>query len=427
MNIIFFSFSLLIISNLCNVNCIFNNNNLNNNKNDDPDDKVIIQGKKLFFESYKYYNNNTLFNSPRNKNSSYTLAKYDKNTDEYTPFPNEHFIYQDTTSKCGENFISIVSMEVDDEDYLYLLDEGSEQCPAKLYKMKIKGNKIEEKKIYNTTKILNTKDKILNDFVIDKINNYAYIIYYDGEGEENSKQTFKIIVIDLEKNEISKWKSVQIDFDENYLIDSELNQSYSKIFSHFQKKLVRISLSCDGESLFFSPFASRKIYSISTKDLREKDNVEKINEAYKNDATMSLISSNLGNLFFWGIEQKAIFLVGQIDNDLSRFDYRGFNKIEIKKNVSFISKISLEDGKLLLTYNNYVNESFSKREFFEKEIDEDNTYEKSYVYRCTGLIYKYDWKSIFVWIIFAIIVFFIIIFVLVENKQDFDNNNKKTN
>ena len=59
-----------------------------------------------------------------------------------------------------------------------------------------------------------------------------------------------------------------------------------------------------------------------------------------------------------------------------------------------------------------------KGDFLKKKIDEDNNYEKSYAYKCTGLIYKYDWKSLFVWIIFAIIVIFIIVFVLVENKQD---------
>ena len=117
-------------------------------------------------------------------------------------------------------------------------------------------------------------------------------------------------------------------------------------------------------------------------------------------------------------------MAAQLDNDLSRFDYRGFNKIEIPEGVTFISKISINDVALLLNYKKNINTSYIKTGFFEKRIDEDNNYEKTYVYKCTGLIYKYDWKSLFVWIIFAIIVVFIIIFVLVKNKQDLDNNKK---
>jgi hypothetical protein len=319
----------------------------------------------------------------------------------------------------------VISFEVDDEDYLYVLDEGNSNCSARLFKMKLNGNKIEENKIYNMIKFVNTQNILLNDFVIDKINNYAYIIYFDGTSKENNQQSLELIVVDLDTKNV-QFKEIKIDFDENYVISEELNQSFPKIFSSFSKKLVSISLSCDAEVLFISPFASRKIFSISTEALRESKSEFNIKEAYKNDATLSIMASDMGNLYFWGVEQKTIFMAAQLDNDLSRFDYRGFNKIEIPEGVTFISKISIANGTLLLTYKSHINGTYDERGFFEKKIDEDNNYEKSYVYKCTGLIYKYDWKSLFVWIIFAIIVIFIIVFVLVENKQDLDNN-KKTN
>ena len=430
MNIFFFLISSLIIFQFYDIYCFTNNNNLNSETiiridNDEFNEDDIIKGKQLLFESYKYYNNIILFNRPRNTQSNFTLAKYYNTTKKYKPFPNDEFNIYNNGNECGENFISVMSFEVDDENYLYILDEGSDKCPAKLYKMKMDGNKIEEKEIYNISKIVNIQNKLLNDFVIDKVNNYAYIIYIDGTSKESNKQTLQIIGIDLDKKNV-KFNEVKIDFDENYVISEELNQSFPKIFSYFSDKLVSISLSCDAEALFISPFASRKIYSISTEDLRENKKEIVINEAYKNDATLSLIASDMGNLYFWGVEQKTIFMAAQLDNDLSRFDYRGFNKIKIPEGVTFISKISIANGTLLLTYKSHINDTYDERGFFEKKIDEDNNYEKSYVYKCTGLIYKYDWKSLFVWIIFAIIVIFIIVFVLVENKQDLDNN-KKTN
>ena len=158
--------------------------------------------------------------------------------------------------------------------------------------------------------------------------------------------------------------------------------------------------------------------------MEEKDDIQ-INEAYKNDASSSLITSNMGNLYFSGIEQNVIYIIAQIDNDLSEFDYRSFGKIEIDEDISYISKISLANGVLYLTAKTFLSDGNFKSELIKIEIEEGNSYEKSYMNRCSGLIYKYDWKSYSVWIIFCLIVIFIVVFVLVENKQDFDNNKKE--
>ena len=256
MNIIFFSFLFLIVFLIYDINCFHNNYDLNPNTITNLDyvelnEEELIKGKKLFFESYKYYNNNILFNSPRNSNNNYTLAKYYNNTEDYKPFPNDEFNNYKNSNNCGESFISVISFEVDDEDYLYVLDEGNSNCSARLFKMKLNGNKIEENKIYNMIKFVNTQNILLNDFVIDKINNYAYIIYFDGTSKENNQQSLELIVVDLDTKNV-QFKEIKIDFDENYVISKELNQSFPKIFSSFSKKLVSISLSCDAEALFIS-------------------------------------------------------------------------------------------------------------------------------------------------------------------------------
>ena len=244
MNIFFFLISSLIIFQFYDIYCFTNNNNLNNETiiridNDEFNEDDIIKGKQLLFESYKYYNNIILFNRPRNTQSNFTLAKYYNTTKKYKPFPNDEFNIYNNGNECGENFISVMSFEVDDENYLYILDEGSDKCPAKLYKMKMDGNKIEEKEIYNISKIVNIQNKLLNDFVIDKVNNYAYIIYIDGTSKESNKQSLQIIGIDLDKKNV-KFNEVKIDFDENYVISEELNQSFPKIFSYFSDKLVTL-------------------------------------------------------------------------------------------------------------------------------------------------------------------------------------------
>ena len=225
--------------------------------------------------------------------------------------------------------------------------------------------------------------------------------------------------IDLENNQTKINKEIKIGFDEKYNIPSDLKKNLSSYISDFDKKLISISLSCDAEALFISPFVNRKIYSISTKELMEEKDDIQINEAYKNDASSSLITSNMGNLYFSGIEQNVIYIIAQIDNDLSEFDYRSFGKIEIDEDISYISKISLANGVLYLTAKTFLSDGNFKSELLKIEIEEGNSYEKSYMNRCSGLIYKYDWKSYSVWIIFCLIVIFIVI-----NAQKFYMNAK---
>ena len=423
---------LLIIINICEILSNYNNNNFNNRFFNNINSKNIhdedeLKGKKLLYESYKFYNDSILFNTPRNsKDLQYTLCKYNKDTKECVPFPNNETNDYEISIRTCNNFISIVSFEIDEENNIFALDEGSSNCPAKLHKLTFKNNNLEEQTFFDTNKFVNKANILLNDFVIDKINNFAYIIYSYNESKDSKEYPFGIIGIDLKTKETIDIK-LQIDFDENYLFSKHLKEKIENFLKGFEKKVISISLSCDGETLFICPFADRKIYSISTEDIREDNRNLVINQAYKNDATSSLITSNLGNLYFAGIEKNVIYIAGQIDNDLSRFDYRSLDKIEIKDEISYISKISLNNGTLYLTSKTFNDDNNFSSELIEKKIDGDNDYENSYMFKCSGLMYDYDWKSYFVWIIFAIIVIFILIFVFVEDYQDMEINNKKNN
>lgn len=425
---------LLIIFNICEILSnnnynVFNNNLFNNIDSKDITDDYDLLGKQLLYESYKFYNGSILFNTPRNHSSiQCTLCKYNKDTKQLIPFPNNEINdYAKSTQNCN-NFISIVSFEIDEDNNIFALDEGNSQCSAKLHKLTLSDNSLEEQTFFDINKHVNKINEIniiLNDFVLDKINNYAYIIYSNITSKDKNKYSFGIIGINLETKEIIDNK-LQINFDENYSFSENLKKKIKKYIEDFEKKVISISLSCDGKTLFICPFADRKIYSINTEDIREDNKNLVINEAYKNDATSSLIISNLDNLYFTGIEKNVIYIAGQIDNDLSRFDYRSLEKIDITEkitDISYISKISLNNGTLYLTSKTFPKDGMFNSELLEKKIDEDNDYENSYMFKCSGLNYNYDWKSYFIWIIFAVIVIFILIFVFVEDYQDMDNNN----
>ena len=303
MKINFSSLFLLIIIKLCLILSYNTDINLLSFAKELNKDNETIK-ERLLYESYKYYNNSILFNTPRNKNSiNYTLALYNKSDNTYQPFPNEEFNDYNKNIETCRNFISVVSFEIDDNDNIYALDEGSENCNAILYRLNI-GEDITSD--FFDTKISVKKEKIiLNDFVVDKINNYSYIIYtntsLESENITKSIYSYGIIGIDLKENK-TKNKIINIKYDEKYSIPEDLKNNLNNILPNFEKKSISISLSCDSKALFICPFESRKIYSIYTKDIRNDEKINSINEAYKNDATSSIIASNMGNLFFVGIE-----------------------------------------------------------------------------------------------------------------------------
>ena len=186
MKTFFISLLLLIIYNIYTILCTNeengSNHKINNNMNN-INSEIDIHKKKLLFESYKYYNNNILFNTPRKGNSSnFTFAKYNKNKDKYLPFPNDEINKYDISNLNCKNLISVVAFEIDDENNIYILDEGDSVCPAKLNLLKMNGNDINDIIIYNTSENVIQSKAILNGFTIDKINilkifKYPFLIH----------------------------------------------------------------------------------------------------------------------------------------------------------------------------------------------------------------------------------------------------------
>ena len=140
-----------------------------------------------------------------------------------------------------------------------------------------------------------------------------------------------------------------------------------------------------------------------------------------------MISSNLGNLYLNGLEKKVIYIAGQIDKDLTTFDYKGVDKREKEndEDICWPTRMSIYDGDLYIICKNIKDNNDNDTFTLITEVFNLSIYkEKSYVYKCAGIGQKWDWEIYIVWIIFIAIVIFVLVFVFIGNKED-KNINKK--
>lgn len=375
----------------------------------------------------RFSNNKLMFcNFPRTNNSltaTFTKINLDKK-DVYEPYPNSTL--NEFNGSC-DRLISVISFEFDEKDNLYILDEGRyknrKNCPPKLI---IYNNEKEIQRYNLENTIIDNQDIQLEDILIDRINNYIYISYHD---------TNNISGIFLMHNDTNK-KVKRLLYNNERLKEESGYTLHIKGADPLPKEISQIKsmgLSCDGEAFFFSFISSKMIYSILTKEIymdykndtnKNETNkndiyVDKIYEAYKNDATSTIIYSNMGNLFLTGLEKNKIYSYDLIDNDLSRFDYKGLRELNTTgENISFPVKMTFYNGKIFLL-TNLLNSS--KYTIYSEIINE-----KSYIYGCAGLKYQFNLSFYIMLGIFILILLFVLTFVIVGNIQD-KYINKKNN
>ena len=183
------------------------------------------------------------------------------------------------------------------------------------------------------------------------------------------------------------------------------------------------------------------IYSIKTNKLRDTSidsiKINDVNVAYKDDASSSLIYSNMGNLYLSGIEKNAIYFANQIENDLNVFDFKILDKSIFENTMNEdeyekigVTKLSITDGYLYINYKKIISENNNNNNISNINIT-TQVYrivikpDKSYIYKCAGL--GYNWKKIayIFWGIFIFIVSLVLLFVFIGNEQDLKINIKK--
>ena len=273
---------------------------------------------------------------------------------------------------------------------------------------------------------------LLNNFALDKINNFVYIPYYNYSSKENG-----ILIRKLKNNNNNIVRNIILD-NSLFLSDKKYNFS-NKLFIKYSE-MINVALSCDGKYLLFCRLSSRMIFSIKTKKLRDNlinnITINDVNIAYKDDASSSLIYSNMGNLYLSGLEKNAIYFANQVENDLAIFDFKILDKtlIEQKEQINEdyyekigFTKLSITDGFLYINYKEIISEKNNNNninittQVYKIKIDHD----KSYIYKCAGLLYNWKIVAYILWGIFIVIVILVLIFVFIGNEQDKKGNIKK--
>lgn len=388
--------------------------------------------ENILFENIKLFKNsdNYIFrNFPRRNEEDMkepTFTKYHKEKNEFIKWPDDND-YNENLKKDCNHFKSIIDFEFNEHN-IYLLDEGNEYCPVTLWVFNSEGENQLNYKILEK----NNHEIFLTNFVLDNINNYVYIPFYNLTDTDGNNNDYKagIFVKKLNDNDYGKFKIVylrdKIFFsDEKYNFENDFIQKY---FPTIQNKTINVALTCDAEYLLICPLSSRMIYSVLTSKLKD-DSVNSIsfndvNEAYKNDASSSLVLSNMDNLYLTGLEKNAIYFANQIQYDLSAFDFKLLDKKAHDK-LGWPAKLSITEGVLYIISKKIekIDENIYNisNQVFKVSIDDDN----SYVYECAGVAYKWKFIAYFIWGIFALVVLFVFVFVYVENDLDQELINKK--
>ena len=365
-----------------------------------------------------------------------TFAKYNNITNNFEPWPSIEINQRyKTFDSSGLN--SVLGFEIDNEDNLYILDQGkiknntALEGSIKLLKFSKEGQLLKEY-IFNS-KIADPDNSFLNDIVIDQDKKIAYIsdsgIARDGD---ISHYMPGIIVLDLENitnihRILSKHSSVKPDESFWLHIDNKPVKNKDPMLTGADG----IALSCNGDTLFFCPLTGRMIYSILTKDIEkaiksgDTENI-KVYEGFKKEASDGLLASSKGNLYMTGIETGSIYISKEIEQDLLRFDYKDFDLFEGNISTMWPDTLAIYKEYLYFVSNqlnnfpdniDYINPLNGKYNFAILRFKVGN--DESYIKGCSGFGQDWGVGSIIIWICFAVIILIVLSFVLMgSNNQE---------
>ena len=396
----------------------------------------IVECRNCMPAGIKLSKNGDIFCSfPRwYENVTATFAKFNEINNTFEPWPSyEYNTKYEYSNPSGLN--SVLGFEIDDENFLYILDQGkingeeALEGAIKVLKFSIDNNSLIREYIFDE-EIADRNRSFLNDIVIDKKRHLAYI---SDSGKDKNKN-FKpgIIVLDLE--------------DPTYI--HRILENHPSVYPdesfwlHIDKKPVHendpmltgvdgIALSCNGETLFFCPLTGRMIYSVLTSDIEDaiknnKTDEIKVYHGFKKEASDGLLASSKGNLYMTGIETGSVYIYKEIEQDLLRFDYKEFDGFEGNTSTMWPDTLAFHKGYLYFVSNqlnnfpkyiNYTNPVNGKYNFAILKIKVEN--DDSYIKGCTGFGNEWGIGSIIIWICFAVIILIVLSFVLMgSNNQE---------
>ena len=363
-----------------------------------------------------------------------TFAKYNKEEKVFEPWPspemNQKYLENDPS---GLN--SILGFEIDNDDNLYILDQGRiKKNPAlenstKLLIYSLNDGQLKERYIFKSD-IADPSNSFLNDIVIDNKNKIVYITD-SGNSISGKISDYKpgIIVLKLEDDKQYKILSNHYSVfpDQSFFLHIEkepVNNSTSPMMTGADG----IALSCDGDALYYCPLSGRMLYSILTKDILKAIEENQLNnitvyEGFKKEASDGLLASSNGYLYMTGIETGSIYVSKTIEQDLLRFNYKNFESFEGNITTMWPDTLAIHDGYLYFVSNqlnnfpikiNYTNRKYNFT-IFKFSVGDD----ASYINRCAGSKTGFGISSIIIWILFAVIILIVLSFVLMgSNNQE---------
>ena len=402
-------------------------------------DKGEIECKTCIPACIKISSNGTIFVSfPRlSDNVTATLATYNKETNLFEPWPNTSFnqLYLNNDTS-GLN--SVLGFEIDNKDTLYILDQGKiNNNPAKINSAKLLIfellNDTKTDTIIFDSSVADPFGSFLSNIVLTDDNSFAYIsdsgISIDPEKYDSKPG---LIVVNLNEKNYSKIleNNFSIIPDDSFWL--HVNNTPVNKNKPLRTGINGIALSCNGETLFYSPLSSRMIYSIRTKNIQQyiiekNDSKLIIYEGFKKEASDGLLASTNGNLYMTGIETGSIYIAKNVDPDLLRFRFNDFEKLEGSDMTMWPDSMTLFNGNLFFVSNqlnnfpddiDYDHPKNGKYNFaiFKFEIDDND---ESYIKGCLSSTEKSGIGSIIIWIFFAVVILIVLSFVLMgSNSQE---------
>ena len=238
------------------------------------------------------------------------------------PFPD----WETNLLTTQNGLISVLGFEIDSDDNIWALDAGrvvddpATDTSTKLVKFNQKGERLDT--IYLGAAI-DHSTSFMNDLVYDKKHNYIYIA--------DSGSAPGILAVDLKTKSATKYlyghESVVADDSIWLIINGE------KVFK--DKTIMTgadgIALSCDGNTLYYTPLTSRILYSISTEILRSGDNQKAIENVktlgYKRSASGGLIMSARNRLYMTALEDNAVYMSSSLGDGPEDFNYKKFSVV----------------------------------------------------------------------------------------------------
>ena len=249
---------------------------------------------------------------------------------------------------------SVVGFEIDLKGKIYLLNHRKDNlCELLIYNRK--GNQISKIDLSNVT-IHKQHRALLSNIVIDINNNYAFIsdtgkIFKENftENDDITNTKSSIIVVNLDKNRnilpfklIQKHDSTQPKGEHDLYFRSNYNHKISNI------GLYGLALSCDKNTLYYSPLRSDCLYSVKTAKLRNElvTTEQDIQYYKKNVSSFELLSSARGLFYYTSVEDNSV-LVNFYERKLSFQNIRAAGHNRSAENYSMF----LDEIPISITFN----------------------------------------------------------------------------